>query len=56
MEEINAAEVAKILNVSRSTVQRWIESGVLVPTNKPNPLLKRQDWRFDRATIEKMKS
>lgn len=50
---MTAAEVAQALNVSRTTLQRLISSGIVKPINEPNPFIsKPKAYKFNRADVE----
>jgi predicted site-specific integrase-resolvase len=52
-EFMTAEEVAKELNVSRSTLQRLIVKGTIKPTNEPNPFIsKPKAFKFNRSDVE----
>jgi excisionase family DNA binding protein len=40
---LNAAEVAKLLNIDRATVTRWIKKGMIKGVRRPNGT---QQWRI----------
>jgi excisionase family DNA binding protein len=46
---LNAAEVAKLLNVDRATVSRWIKKGVLKGVFRPE---EKQQWRIPLSSYE----
>jgi excisionase family DNA binding protein len=45
----NASEVAKLLNVNRTTVARWIKKGIIKKATKPAGT---QNWRIPLASYE----
>jgi excisionase family DNA binding protein len=48
---LNVSEVAKLLNVDRATVSRWIKKGVLKGAIRPNG---HQQWSIPLATYEQL--
>ncbi len=46
---LNAAEVAKLLNVDRATITRWIRKGVIKGAQRPSGA---QNWRIPLAAYE----
>lgn len=48
---LNASEVAKLLNVDRATVARWIKKGVLTGAIRPQG---QQQWRIPLAAYEEL--
>lgn len=46
---LNAAEAARILNVDRATVTRWIKKGVMKGVIRPE---NTQQWRIPFASCE----
>lgn len=48
---LNAAEVAKLLNVDRATVARWIKKGVLKGAVRPPG---EQQWRIPLSAYERL--
>ena len=46
---LNASEVAKLLNVDRATVSRWIKKGVLKGVFRPDD---QQQWRIPLSSYE----
>ena len=46
---MNASEVAKLLNVDRATVSRWIKKGVLKGVFRPDD---QQQWRIPLSSYE----
>ena len=46
---LNASEVAKLLNVDRATVSRWIKKGVLKGVFRPED---QQQWRIPLSSYE----
>ena len=46
---LNASEVAKLLNVDRATVSRWIKKGVLKGVFRPDD---KQQWRIPLSSYE----
>jgi excisionase family DNA binding protein len=48
---LNAAEVAKLLNVDRATVSRWIKKGVLKGVFRPED---KQQWRIPFSSYEEL--
>lgn len=56
-ELMEAKDVAKELNVSRTTLQRLIQAGKLKPVNERNPLLVRpKKLYFKKSDVEALKS
>jgi excisionase family DNA binding protein len=45
----NASEVAKLLNVDRATVTRWIKKGVIKGVHRPT---RTQQWRIPMSSYE----
>ena len=45
----NASEVAKLLNVDRATVSRWIKKGVVKGVFRPEA---KQQWRIPLSSYE----
>ena len=45
----NASEVAKLLNVDRATVSRWIKKGVVKGVFRPDD---KQQWRIPLSSYE----
>jgi len=48
---LNAAEVAKLLNVDRATVSRWIKKGVVKGVFRPDD---QQQWRIPLSSYEEL--
>ena len=48
---LNASEVAKLLNVDRATVTRWIKKGVIKGVQRPT---NTQQWRIPMASYEEL--
>jgi excisionase family DNA binding protein len=48
---LNASEVAKLLNVDRATVTRWIKKGIIKRSVKPGGT---QNWRIPLAAYEEL--
>jgi len=48
---LNAAEVAKLLNVDRATVTRWIKKGVIKGVQRPT---NTQQWRIPISSYEEL--
>ncbi len=48
---LNASEVAKLLNVDRATVSRWIKKGVLKGVFRPD---QNQQWRIPLSSYEEL--
>jgi excisionase family DNA binding protein len=46
---LNASEVARLLNVDRATVTRWIQKGVIKGAQRPE---NTQNWRIPFASCE----
>ncbi len=46
---LNASEVAKLLNVDRATVSRWIKKGVVKGVFRPDD---KQQWRIPLSSYE----
>lgn len=46
---LNASEVAKLLNVDRATVSRWIKKGVIKGVFRPE---EKQQWRIPLSSYE----
>jgi len=49
-------EVCQYLGVSRGTLYRRINAGLIKPLPKQNPMLLREDLRFDRSAVEAFKA
>lgn len=49
---LNAAEVAKLLNVDRATVSRWIKKGIIHGAFRPD---SEQQWRIPFASYEELR-
>lgn len=47
----NASEVAKLLNVNRATVIRWIKKGLLKNAQRPKGA---QNWRIPLVSYEEL--
>ena len=48
---LNASEVAKLVNVDRATVARWIKKGVIKDAMK---LSGSQNWRIPLASYQQL--
>jgi excisionase family DNA binding protein len=48
---LNASEVAKLLNVDRATVTRWIKKGIIKNAVRVG---KTQQWRIPLASYEEI--
>ncbi len=48
---LNASEAARILNVDRATVTRWIKKGVIRGVVRPE---NTQQWRIPMASCEEL--
>ena len=48
---LNASEVAKLLNVDRATVTRWIKKGVVKGVQRPSTT---QQWRIPMSSYEEL--
>ncbi len=48
---LNASEVAKMLNVDRATVTRWIKKGVVKGVQRPTST---QQWRIPLSSYEEL--
>ena len=48
---LNASEVAKLLNVDRATVARWIKKGVIKGVFRPDD---QQQWRIPFSSYEEL--
>lgn len=48
---LNASEVAKLLNVDRATVSRWIKKGVVKGAVRPSGS---QNWRIPLASYQEL--
>ncbi len=48
---LNASEVARLLNVDRATVARWIRRGVVKNVLKPSGT---QNWRIPLRSYEEL--
>ena len=48
---LNASEVAKLLNVDRATVARWIKKGVIKGVIRPKHT---QNWRIPLSSAEEL--
>jgi excisionase family DNA binding protein len=46
---LNASEVARMLNVDRATVSRWIMKGVIKGVRRPD---NTQQWRIPFSSVE----
>jgi len=49
---LNASEVAKILNVDRATITRWIKKGLIEGAISPSNGHK---WRIPISSVEKLR-
>lgn len=52
MEELRAAEVARLLGVSVKTVARYCASGVLLARREQRGLLGRYRWMIARSSVD----
>ena len=48
---LNASEVARLLNVDRATVARWIKKGVIKGAIRPKGA---QNWRIPLSAYERL--
>ena len=48
---LNATEVAKLLNVDRATLTRWIKKGVIKGVERPT---NTQQWRIPISSYEEL--
>lgn len=48
---LNASEVAKLLNVDRATITRWVKKGVIKGAQRPS---NTQQWRIPLASYEEL--
>lgn len=48
---LNASEVAKLLNVDRATITRWVKKGVIKGARRPD---NTQQWRIPLASYEEL--
>ena len=48
---LNASEVAKLLNVDRATITRWVKKGVIKGVVRPE---NTQQWRIPMASCEEL--
>jgi excisionase family DNA binding protein len=48
---LNASEVAKLLNVDRATVARWVKKGVIKGAVRPEHT---QNWRIPFSSAEEL--
>ena len=48
---LNASEVARLLNVDRATVTRWIEKGIIKGAARPRGS---QNWRIPLTAYEQL--
>ena len=48
---LNASEIAKLLNVDRATVSRWIKKGVIKGVFRPDD---KQQWRIPLSSYEEL--
>ena len=48
---LNASEVAKLLNVNRATVTRWVKKGVIKGVIRPEHT---QNWRIPLSSAEEL--
>ena len=47
----NASEIAKLLNVDRATVHRWIKKGLIKGVFRPDD---KQQWRIPLSSYEEL--
>ncbi len=48
---LNASEVARLLNVDRATVSRWVKKGVIKGVVRPP---QTQNWRIPYSSAEEI--
>ena len=48
---LNASEVARLLNVDRATVTRWVKKGVIKGVIRPQHT---QNWRIPLSSAEEL--
>ena len=48
---LNASEVAKLLNIDRATVSRWIKKGIITGAFRPE---NEQQWRIPLSSYEEL--
>jgi len=48
---LNASEVARLLNVDRATVTRWVKKGVMKGAVRPE---QTQNWRIPFSSVEEL--
>ena len=48
---LNASEVARLLNVDRATVTRWVKKGVIKGAVRPE---QTQNWRIPFSSAEEL--
>lgn len=48
---LNASEVARLLNVDRATVTRWVKKGVIKGVIRPD---NTQNWRIPFSSAEEL--
>ncbi len=48
---LNASEIAKLLNVDRATVSRWIKKGIIKGVFRPD---HKQQWRIPLSSYEEL--
>ena len=48
---LNASEVAKLLNIDRATVSRWIKKGIIKGAFRPE---NEQQWRIPFSSYEEL--
>jgi excisionase family DNA binding protein len=48
---LNASEVARLLNVDRATVTRWVKKGVIKGVIRPKDT---QNWRIPFSSLEEL--
>lgn len=54
---ISVKDAALLLGVSKATVNRMIDRGILIPANSPSPLLMRtKAWELKKSDVERLKA
>ena len=48
---LNAAELARLLNVDRATITRWIEKGIIKGVKRPQGS---KNWRIPLSAYEEL--